>query len=181
MELGKRFRADVWPHTQIVEPSPLGEGLDLIDTATFLRMDTGLKWLVKRILVEGQPAIMGGAKKTLKTSILIALAVAMAAARSFLGSFKVPTALRVGLISGEAGKATIKETFLRVCSAMHVEEPAELGIHWGFRLPKLNDPRELDALADIVRDNGLGASSSTHCTFVCSPAARTCRPATSTR
>jgi hypothetical protein len=155
IRLGKRFRTDVWPHTQIVEPSPLGEGLDLIDTASFLRLNTEQKWLVKRIAVKGQPAILGGAKKTLKTSILIALAVAMAAARAFLGVFTVPRVLRVGLISGEAGAATIKETFLRICAAMMIENPEELDIYWGFRLPQLSVLRELDTLADLIEENGL--------------------------
>ena len=145
----------MWSHTQRIEPNRVDGGLSLINTATFLRMDTKLTWFVKNLLVEGQPAIMGGGKKTLKTNLLIALAVAMAAARSFLGFFNVPKTLRVGVISGEAGTATIKETFLRICSAMNIEEPKELGIHWGFRLPKLNDVRELEALAGIIRDNDL--------------------------
>ena len=154
-KLGKQFRAELWPHTQLIEPSPLDEGLSLLDTATFLRMNTDLKWLVKQILVEGQPAIMGGAKKTLKTSLLIALAIAMASGRHFLGRFAVPRALRVGLISGEAGAATIKETFLRVCRAMIIDEPEELGICWGFRLPQLSVRQQLDALSELIKENEL--------------------------
>ena len=155
LQLGKRFRSYVWRQTQRIEPNLLDDGLSVIDTATFLRLNTEQKWLVKRIVVEGQPAIMGGGKKTLKTSLLIALAVAMASRMPFLRTFNVPRALRVGLISGEAGAATIKETFLRICLAMMVEKPEELGIYWGFRLPQLSVLRELNTLSQLIEDNGL--------------------------
>jgi len=59
-----------------------------------------LEYLVDGILVAKQPCILSGAKKTLKTSLLIDLGISLAMGRYFLGKLKVNRACRVGIMTG---------------------------------------------------------------------------------
>lgn len=129
--------------------------LGLIDSATFFGTKYELRWHVEDILVAGQPCVIGGPKKTLKTSFLLALAIALATGTDFLGKFRVPKAIKVGFFSGESGPATIQETALRICRAVGVE-PGELdGIVWGFKLPQLSTEEHLEVLARAIVERGL--------------------------
>src|SRR5215213_5211598 len=59
------------------------------------------RWLVTRILLPGQPAVLGGPKKCLKTSLAIDLAISLGTGKPFVARFKVPEPVRVAVISGE--------------------------------------------------------------------------------
>lgn len=104
------------------------------------------EWLVKRLLVNCQPAIVGGPKKSLKTSLLVDLTVSIASGLPFLDSFTVYKPRRVCLISGESGEATLQETANRVCAAKDVQLADLDNASWDFRLPKVSNERELVAL-----------------------------------
>ena len=69
--LGRRFSDEILALTHTEEPRPDADGLDLIDSRALLDADLDQEWHVERILVRGQPAVLGGAKKTLKTSVLV--------------------------------------------------------------------------------------------------------------
>ncbi|MCY2989938.1 MAG: AAA family ATPase [Planctomycetota bacterium] len=154
-ELGQEFLRKVETLAHRVEPSSAGtDEIGFIDTATFLDRDYPLNWLIKQILVEGQPCILGGGKKNLKTNLAIALAVALSGGLPFLGRFPVPRRLRVGVISGESGGATIKETFRRICKAASVD-PQSLGVFWSFRLPHLSKSADVQELAVAIEEHGL--------------------------
>ena len=161
--------------------------LTLITSAEFAGMDLKHEWLVEKVLVKGQPCILGGPRKALKTGILVDMAVSLAApppaepepepaaeadpddddagpgrpagrpvARvpRFLGHFRVPRPARVGLFSGESGAATLRETALRICAARGTTL-ARSGVCWGFDLPRLADPRDVEHLARLIDDQGL--------------------------
>ena len=75
------------------------------------------EYLVEWLLVAGQPCIVAGQKKALKTSILLDLAIALAIAGRFLGFFRVTRTARVCVMTGESGLATIQETLRRIAAA----------------------------------------------------------------
>jgi hypothetical protein len=127
---------------------------DFIDARTFCEKDCRPSWLIRRLLVRGQPCVLGGPQKTLKTSVLIDMAVGMAAPCKTLGYFEPGERFRVGVLSGESGEAALQATYGRVCAARGVD-PRTLPVFWGFRLPSLSDPRQLAALAARVRERQL--------------------------
>jgi replicative DNA helicase len=116
-----------------------------LSSADFARASYRLEWLVEDVLVKGQPAVVGGPKKSLKTSILVDLAVSLGTGGRFLSRF--PTARSsVALISGESGEAVLQETARRVCKSKDIDL-ADAGVWWDFRLPRLSEEEEVGFLA----------------------------------
>jgi AAA domain-containing protein len=133
-----------------VGPGPFSLGL--IDTATFLATEYRLEWLVNKILVARQPCVIGGPKKTLKTSVLIDLAVSLAMGMPFLGEFTVGRAVKVGFFSGESGPATIKDTLYRVCESKDFNPSVLENVSWSFRLPQLSLEEHLAELSREIAE-----------------------------
>src|SRR3974390_3509885 len=75
------------------------------DSASFVAEHRQHCWLVDNVLVEGQPAVIGGPKKTLKTTCALDLAISLATGTPFLGHFRVAQPVRVAVLSGENGTA----------------------------------------------------------------------------
>ncbi len=152
-QLREQFLAGV----KINEVQDKRERLQLIDSQTFATTDYKQTWLVNGVLVAGQPALVGGPKKALKTSVMVDLAVSLGTSSRFLGKFDVQRT-RVGVISGETNKRTLQETYLRVRAARlgpFADGPAKDEIHWGFALPRLGDPGSLAALDAMIREDEL--------------------------
>lgn len=123
----------------------------------FAQAEFKLDWLIPKVLVAGQACIVGGPSKTLKTSIMIDLAVSLGAGSParFLGKFSVAKdGIRVGFISGESGGATIKEIFRRVCAVRGSDLPS-CSVYPEFRLPRLSQAQELQHLTGQIRHHGL--------------------------
>jgi replicative DNA helicase len=134
------------------DPAARGQGvqLDFVDSRTFFSTEYRLDWLVSGVLVRGQAAVVGGPKKTLKTSVSVDLAVSLGTATPFLNRFTVPRPVRTGLISGESGQAVLQRTGRSVCASRGID-PAEANVYWSFTLPHLSKPDHLAALAAAVR------------------------------
>ncbi len=99
-------------------------------TKELLSLDLKPRFLVKGILAQGQPMVLGGRSKTLKTSIALDLAVSLGCGKPFLNHYESEKAT-VGIWSGESGAATIRETALRVAEAKNVFLD-ECDIYWSF-------------------------------------------------
>ena len=122
----------------------------------FLLTDYRREWLVEGLIVKNEPCVLGGPKKTLKSSICIDLAVSLAAWQPFLGHFFPGGRFRVGVINGESGQATLQQTLRRVClgkdtSLQRVFE----NLFWGFKLPRLDDPYELQQFGKQLEEQRL--------------------------
>ncbi len=104
-------------------------------------------WLIDRFLVARQPMLVGGAYKSLKTSLVLDLAISLAAQKPFLGSdslFSAPEReYRVAIFSGESGEDTLFETAARISEAKGLPEvPANILLCTS--LPHFNDRDQAD-------------------------------------
>ena len=126
-----------------------------ISSAELAAAQYTLEYLVDNILVRGQPGIMAGPRKTLKTSLLIDLALSLAEGGLFVGRFKVLTPVRVGIMSGESGAATIQETALRIAAAKGRSLTEYENVIWCFEVPQLGHTLHMAALEDFIVEHRL--------------------------
>lgn len=113
-----------------------------------------LDYFVEGVLTCGQPCVIGGASKSLKTSIAIDLAISMDSGKEFLNQYPISKRAKVGMISGESGKASIQSTAKRVAKCKQLEL-SELGIEWAFDIPQISDPSHLRELKRFIQKNGI--------------------------
>ena len=139
----------------LAKAGPKPFDLDLIDTETFFGETYSLNWLIKGLMVKDQPCVFGGPQKSLKTSILIDLAISATSGTPFLGRFTVPEFVPVALISGESGRAVIQANAKEICRARELPFDQAAGIHWGFNLPRLSNAEHMAAVAKSIGDRGL--------------------------
>jgi len=136
--------------TKPAEPPPFTR---LLSGADLLALDLKSQFLVKNVLVDRQPCIIGGRSKVLKTSLAIDLALSLGSGTPFLGRFDAQQ-VAVGFWSGESGAATIRETALRIAEIKGVKL-ADCSVQWCFDLPRLSRDVDLDWLGDVIRGEGL--------------------------
>jgi replicative DNA helicase len=122
----------------------------VLDSATFFSQRYERNWLVNPLLVAGEPVIVGGPRKALKSILMADLALSLGSGTPFLGHFAVPRRRRCLVLNGESGEATVQETGARILRARGVG-PDEVDVVWGFDLPRLADPEDLRRLHDFVR------------------------------
>ena len=130
-------------HNKIVYPA--------MTCAELMKAEFDIRFLVDGILVAGQPCILAGPKKTLKTSVSIDLAVSLAFGGYFLGEFKAPEAVRVGIMTGESGLATIQETVQRICIAAGLDPQTLISLIITDRIPQLESHDHLEALQSFIQ------------------------------
>ena len=75
----------------------------LLTGAELLALDLKPRFLVRGVMVEGQPMIVGGRSKTLKTSLACDLAISLGSGTPFLGRFESQR-VGVGFWSGESAR-----------------------------------------------------------------------------
>ena len=155
-QLGSQIIADLEAHAVTIEANQDRYTADFVNSATFDAEDYRQTWLIRNVLVEGQPAVVGGAKKALKTSTCLDMAISIAAGpiTRFLQKFEVPNARRVGVISGESGAATIQETARRICDSKHLDL-SQINVFWSFKLPQVSRSEDLDKLSQAIEENSL--------------------------
>ncbi len=114
-----------------------------------------LEYLIDRTLVAGQPCIIAGGKKNLKTSLVIDMGISLAMGGFFLGKLKVNRACRVGIMSGESGMATIQETARRIARAAGYCLSDISGLVFCETLPQFENITHMDALKAFITEDEL--------------------------
>ncbi len=117
--------------------------------------DYNLEYLIDGVLVAGQPCGLAGAKKTLKTGLLIDLGISLAMGGCFLGKLRANRACRVGLMTGESGMATIQETARRICQAAGYHLGDIDGLVFSDQLPRFGSLDHQDAVRRFIEDDEL--------------------------
>ena len=144
------------PNTEAAPAKP-GFHPEFIDSRTLDRITFPHGWLVEHCLVAGQPCVVGGPKKTLKTSVVVDLAVSLGTGTPFLNHFPVSTRVRATVLSGESGAAGIQDAARRVAAAKGVTLEKKCGIDWCFRLPRLDRGADrVDVRARLLALPGIG-------------------------
>jgi replicative DNA helicase len=124
--------------------------IEVIHARDFATHDYRPNWLVKRVLVAGQPAVCGGRSKAMKTSNLVDLAVSLGTGTPFLGHFDTDRTT-VAILSGESGAFTIQETAKRVAQARGVSL-ADADVYFVFTLPYITRLADVDATARMIEE-----------------------------
>jgi hypothetical protein len=127
-----------------------GEVFGFQDAEDFLEEDLSHEWLIRDILVEGQPFLLGGKKKCLKTAILCDLALSLATATPFLGHFDVPQPRRVAFFSAESGKQDIQNRMKAIRQQKRTNRPLRDQLSVSFQRPKLSDQEDLQRIRDFI-------------------------------
>lgn len=128
----------------IAEPFPM------ISSAEFNETDYPVSYLVENTLVAGEPMIIGGPSKCMKTSVMIDFALSLGTGTYFMNKFAVPKSVNVGVFSAESGAAAIKALAKRICFAKS-RTLAMAKVWWFFKAPKLGLAEDLDALVATIR------------------------------
>ena len=157
---GREFMDSVMQRRTPVEPATNKFELKVLSAVDLLKRPPKLEWLVENLLVRGQPAIIGGPQKALKTTLALNLALAMTNGGTFLGQkgFRVPNPLRVCMLSGESGEATIHRTIrqqintARGMDAYLNSHPNMKNLAIGFRLPQFSVPDSVKATEQLLAE-----------------------------
>lgn len=124
-----------------------------------LNADLQDNYIIQGCLVSGQPGIIAGASKTLKTTLAVFLLLSLVFKRDFLGKFKVNRQQRVFFATAESGKATVQKTILAVAQAMGITDDELLtmddkllSINWW--VPRASNVLMLDTFTTWVDQAG---------------------------
>lgn len=127
----------------------------VITSAEFAATKYQTDYLIKNVLVAGQPCMVAGAQKTLKTSFAVALAVSLASGRPFLGKFAVSRPARTLIMSGESGLGTLQETAVRICKAEGLELADLDELRWSEDTPLFGQDAHLLAIRATIEEHGV--------------------------
>jgi AAA domain len=119
------------------------------DEAKYLR-----EWLVRSILLPGQPAVIGGPKKSLKTSLVLDMAISLGSGAKFLDRFKVTKPTRVAVLSGESGGAELQAKARLIAESKKITL-GDADVLWSFDLPRLGSKSDLSRLSDALEEHGV--------------------------
>lgn len=112
-------------------------------------------YLVNDVVPAKQGGIISGRFKTCKTTISADLLISCATGTPFLDQFEVPRPIRVGFISSESGKPTLRDIGRRVCRDRDLELRDVENLIWSTTLPKLSNPAGLQMLERFIDEEQL--------------------------
>ncbi|MCZ2341462.1 MAG: AAA family ATPase [Bacteroidales bacterium] len=154
----ERGDADDRPE-HIIGPKPAGDDFEFVDSDAFDAGDFTPEWLIPGVLVKGQPGVIAGPSKGMKTSVAVDMAVSLAAGAPFLGQFPILKPVRVAVVSGESGMHTLQETGRRIALSKETTLRGIGGrLKWCFRLPTVTDIGVMTRFADKIASSGVEAA-----------------------
>lgn len=142
-EMVRKAIAEAVPVNAEGEVEDLPRFVEVVTCPELLALNLRPWFLIRRVLVAGQLAVVGARAKGMKTSVAVDLAVSLGSGAAFLGEFSAER-VKVGFWSGESGAVTLRETAARIASSKGVDLAA-CSISWGFTLPKLGSTNRLKA------------------------------------
>lgn len=123
-----------------------GSPIKRVSVSSLVDLEFKRNWLVEPLILEREPVLLAGAKKTLKTSVLIDLGISLTSGLPFLGRFTVPSIRRVGMMTGESGLPTVAETVRRIAHSKGVDPHDLEGFTISEDLPVLGSEPHLGQL-----------------------------------
>jgi hypothetical protein len=123
----------------------------IISAAELATGDYRVTYIVERLLVEGQFCVVGGPKKSLKTSLAILLAICIALGRPFFERFRVNGRRRVLVCTSEAGLGAVKSIARRICGSLGVELESIHDLAFCPNVPKLDEPSSWSEFTRVVK------------------------------
>lgn len=122
----------------------------LISVDEFNDMDLKVEYIVEDCLAKGQPCVIGGKAKVLKTGIAVDLATSIASGTDFMHRWKTKKC-RVAFWSGESGSATIRETCRRVVASKGIPFDSEhVDLLFCPYLPKFADANTYNLMKKVI-------------------------------
>lgn len=126
---------------------------ELMSSSELARRDCRIKYLIDKVIPLGEPGLLTGRSKSLKTTLAIDLATSVASCTPFLGHFPVKKPGRVAIFTAESGEAVVKETASRICRSKGMELNDLDGLLWSFEVPQIGSQVRL--IENTIEDNGL--------------------------
>jgi hypothetical protein len=112
-------------------------------------------YLIEDFMVRGEPMIIGGASKSLKTSVALEMALSIATGTKFLDEFEVKGRQSVMFVSGESGEGTLQDNLRMMAQAKGLDAWDLRDLHIAFKLPKLDDPNCVEDLVSEMREKAI--------------------------
>lgn len=128
---------------------------EFVDAKGLANGDYKQEYIIPGVLAKGQPCIIAGPKKSLKTNLLLLIAFCIATANMLFGKFKVSVGLNVGIMSGESGPGTIQETFNRIVKSFGWSPQFVDGLHFCFELPSLQNQLDIAQIKRFIKEKAL--------------------------
>ena len=119
--------------------------------------DQPVEWLVEGVFSCDQPTIFGAKQKSLKTTLLTDLAVALASGMPWLGKFKIPKKRRVLFVTGEASEAAAIRKVRRAAESRNLRRQDftdSLRIE-AIAFPTLPSKSDCEAVGEAVKEHGI--------------------------
>lgn len=127
-------------------------------TLTSRELDEGdfrQDYLVEDVIPVAQGGLISARYKGLKTTNAVDLVVSAATGHPFVGKFRVLQQCRAGIMSAESGAGTLQDIGRRVARSKGINLADVADLIWSTSLPRLTDPRQLEAVKRFITDQGL--------------------------
>ena len=110
-------------------------------------------WLIDDVLVAGQPGVLGGPRKTLKTAISMDLAVSLGIGPGvkFLGRFEIPKQCKVGFWSAESGMDALIRRYEAVLASKD-RKPEDCDLVLNEKVPHFDNAAELAEFEACIKE-----------------------------